>query len=99
MSVKEAQQIISESLEVQKKANAARAASFSQPSQNSGGKKRPRGRFYGNERASERRRSGNRHRSGPTNTARNRNERGQRPRQTGRSYGSKSRKAGSGDRA
>lgn len=99
MTVKEAQKIIAESLEVQKKANAAKSASFASSSTYSADpqRKRSRQRFAG-ERGDDRRRSGASKFRGRSQSA-GRGRSGYRSRQAGRGYASKSRKAKSGDRA
>ena len=88
MTVKEAQKIISESLEIQKKANAARAVTYSAPTNRgiNNPKKRGRSHYSGGGRGTDRRRSNAKFRSGPSNGPREHADRYNRFKKSGRAY-------------
>ena len=100
MTVKEAQKIVAESLEVQKKANAVRSAAFASSTSHGSTSQRKRSRQrYGHDRGDDRRRSSNnRYRGGGTSGS-SRGRAAHNSRQTGRGYPNKSRKAKPGGRA
>ena len=102
MTVKEAQKIIAESLEIQKKAkNAARSSAFvaSSSSHSGNGSRKRTYQRYGSNKSDDRRRStsGSKYRGSTAGGGRGKPS--FRPRNTNRAYSSKGRKQKSGDRA